>query len=330
MQSPVILQVQKITNIASPSCQQNEGGTRLLKLQLTDGYIYCNALEIKHTPQLKLVRLYLLYLMFSVLSSLSVPPGTKLKITSNVMARNGFLLLTPSVVKVLGGHVEHMVEKWKASKVGMHCIVSCFKKCLNRLSHKGVKLPEVKAPQHLYHLVKLPASDNTLPNLLTNLKASRLPSQLLSAKSKHSKNMKLGRLLKQPKRLQFNLRFTNLKDLPCPISKLVIDSSSSTISHDPTMIRNTMIDSHSTTMEVANLREGFNIILETMRDHINMNVITENHQGTDHITHNTQELQKTIHMDNLYQIFYPLHFIVGRNIFHLSHILKFPHSLNME
>jgi len=46
-----------------------------------------------------------------------MPPGTKLKITSNVMARNGFLLLTPAVVKILGGHVDHMVEKWKASKV---------------------------------------------------------------------------------------------------------------------------------------------------------------------------------------------------------------------
>ena len=49
--------------------------------------------------------------------SLSMPPGTKLKITSDVMARNGFLLLTPAVVKILGGHVDHMVEKWKASKV---------------------------------------------------------------------------------------------------------------------------------------------------------------------------------------------------------------------
>ena len=46
-----------------------------------------------------------------------MPPGTKLKITSDVIARNGFLLLTPAVVKVLGGHVDHMVEKWKASKV---------------------------------------------------------------------------------------------------------------------------------------------------------------------------------------------------------------------
>ena len=49
--------------------------------------------------------------------SLNIPPGTKLKIMANVMARNGFLLLTPAVVKVLGGHVDHMVEKWKASKV---------------------------------------------------------------------------------------------------------------------------------------------------------------------------------------------------------------------
>lgn len=49
--------------------------------------------------------------------SSSMPPGTKLKITADVIARNGFLLLTPSVVKVLGGHVDHMVEKWKASKV---------------------------------------------------------------------------------------------------------------------------------------------------------------------------------------------------------------------
>ena len=46
-----------------------------------------------------------------------MPPGTKLKITGDVMARNGFLLLTPSVVKILGGHVDQMVDKWKANKV---------------------------------------------------------------------------------------------------------------------------------------------------------------------------------------------------------------------
>ena len=56
------------------------------------------------------------YSIFS-LFSLSMPPGTKIKITSDVIARNGFLLLTSAVVKVLGGHVDHMVEKWKASKV---------------------------------------------------------------------------------------------------------------------------------------------------------------------------------------------------------------------
>ena len=57
MKAPLILQIQKISNIAVPSYHQldgNEGGVRLLKLQLTDGHTYCNALELKHTPQLKL------------------------------------------------------------------------------------------------------------------------------------------------------------------------------------------------------------------------------------------------------------------------------------
>ena len=120
----MILQIQKVTNIAVPSYQQHDGsggGIRLLKLQLTDGHTYCNALELKHAPQLKLenfsmVKKRIMMIGFCCLS-LSITPGTKLKITSDVMARNGFLLLTPAVVKVLGGHVEHMVEKWKASKV---------------------------------------------------------------------------------------------------------------------------------------------------------------------------------------------------------------------
>ena len=57
MKAPLILQMQKVNNIGVPSYHQHdgsEGGTRLLKLQLTDGHLYCNALELKHTPQLKL------------------------------------------------------------------------------------------------------------------------------------------------------------------------------------------------------------------------------------------------------------------------------------
>lgn len=118
MKAPLILQIQKVTNIAVPSYHQHDGGgVRLLKLQLTDGHVYCNALELKHTPQLKLkLSLNRIILTFAFIR-LSMPPGTKLKITSDVMARNGFLLLTPTVVKVLGGHVNHMVEKWEANKV---------------------------------------------------------------------------------------------------------------------------------------------------------------------------------------------------------------------
>ena len=56
MKAPLILQIQKVSNIAVPSYQDDGsgGGVRLLKLQLTDGHTYCNALELKHTPQLKL------------------------------------------------------------------------------------------------------------------------------------------------------------------------------------------------------------------------------------------------------------------------------------
>lgn len=60
VKAPLILQIQKVTNIAVPSYHQHDGhggGARLLKLQLTDGYTYCNALELKHTPQLKLEQL---------------------------------------------------------------------------------------------------------------------------------------------------------------------------------------------------------------------------------------------------------------------------------
>ena len=61
MKAPLILQIQKVNNIGVPSYHQHdgsEGGIRLLKLQLTDGHLYCNALELKHTPQLKLEIFY--------------------------------------------------------------------------------------------------------------------------------------------------------------------------------------------------------------------------------------------------------------------------------
>lgn len=50
-------------------------------------------------------------------SSLNTPPGTKIKLSGIVEVRNGFLLLDDSNTAVLGGEVEHLIEKWELQRV---------------------------------------------------------------------------------------------------------------------------------------------------------------------------------------------------------------------
>lgn len=50
-------------------------------------------------------------------SSLNTPPGTKVKLLGSVSVKNGFLLLDDSKMAVLGGEVEHMIEKWELQRV---------------------------------------------------------------------------------------------------------------------------------------------------------------------------------------------------------------------
>lgn len=49
--------------------------------------------------------------------SLNTPPGTKVKLLGTVQVRNGLLLLDDSKISVLGGEVDHMVEKWELQRV---------------------------------------------------------------------------------------------------------------------------------------------------------------------------------------------------------------------
>lgn len=60
----------------------------MYKFQVTDGHLVCNALEFQYIPTLPH----------------KVAPGTKIVIT-NAPTRGGYILLTPPVVKVLGGKV---------------------------------------------------------------------------------------------------------------------------------------------------------------------------------------------------------------------------------
>lgn len=47
VKGPIVLQIQKVKNVALPSTKQYHPSPsrRLLRLQLTDGHVYCSAVE---------------------------------------------------------------------------------------------------------------------------------------------------------------------------------------------------------------------------------------------------------------------------------------------
>jgi len=97
--NPIILQIQKVKNVAVPKAHENDNSStnRLLRLTLTDGKATFNALEM------------------AVIKGLDAktPPGTKIQFIDVVRNERGFLLLTPSNCRILGGRVEKLIEKWR-------------------------------------------------------------------------------------------------------------------------------------------------------------------------------------------------------------------------
>lgn len=57
--------------------------------------------------------------LFFLCFSLNTPPGTKVKLSGAVDIKNGFLLLNDSNTTVLGGEVEHLIEKWELQRVSV-------------------------------------------------------------------------------------------------------------------------------------------------------------------------------------------------------------------
>ncbi|XP_076879604.1 tudor domain-containing protein 3 isoform X2 [Brachyhypopomus gauderio] len=101
LEGPCVLQVQKIRNVAAPKeHEESQAAPRMLRLQMTDGQTMCTGLEFKHLPKI----------------SLNTPPGTKVKLVGSVPLKNGFLLLDDSNIAVLGGEVDHMMEKWELQR----------------------------------------------------------------------------------------------------------------------------------------------------------------------------------------------------------------------
>ncbi|XP_076676138.1 tudor domain containing 3 isoform X3 [Andrena cerasifolii] len=102
-QGNIVLQIQKIRNVAAPkSNEESRAAPRLLKFSLTDGRNNFQAIEVEHISSL----------------SLNTPPGTKVLIASgNLPMTHGIILLRPSyIAHVLGGKVTNLVEKWELNK----------------------------------------------------------------------------------------------------------------------------------------------------------------------------------------------------------------------
>ncbi|XP_038556832.1 tudor domain-containing protein 3 isoform X2 [Micropterus salmoides] len=101
LEGPCVLQVQKVRNISAPkNHEESQGAPRMLRLQMTDGHTTCVGLEFKHLSKI----------------SLNTPPGTKVKLLGTIQVKNGILLLDDSKISVLGGEVDHMVEKWELQR----------------------------------------------------------------------------------------------------------------------------------------------------------------------------------------------------------------------
>ncbi|KAM6178887.1 tudor domain-containing protein 3 [Rhynchocyon petersi] len=101
LEGPCVLQIQKIRNIAAPKDnEESQAAPRMLRLQMTDGHISCTAVEFNYLSKI----------------SLNTPPGTKIKLSGIIDVKNGFLLLSDSNTAVLGGEVEHLIEKWELQR----------------------------------------------------------------------------------------------------------------------------------------------------------------------------------------------------------------------
>eukprot|EP00397_Hematodinium_sp_SG-2012_P037038 GEMP01040074.1.p1 GENE.GEMP01040074.1~~GEMP01040074.1.p1 ORF type:complete len:371 (+),score=100.11 GEMP01040074.1:112-1224(+) len=99
-----LVQVMKIVDITQPAKfrEEFEGGKwRLLRIEFVDANkSKMNAIEYRQCTAL----------------SVSTPPGTKVVLGPDIQVKNGHILLEPSVIRVVGGHVEQLVNAWQVSQ----------------------------------------------------------------------------------------------------------------------------------------------------------------------------------------------------------------------
>lgn len=97
----IVLQIQKIRNISAPKAkEESQAAPRMLKLTLTDGDSYIQAIEMSS---------------INSISREKTAPGTKVLVNDATLV-SGYLLINPQNFTVLGGQVEHLYEKWLLAK----------------------------------------------------------------------------------------------------------------------------------------------------------------------------------------------------------------------
>ncbi|KAL0140808.1 DnaJ-domain-containing protein [Mucor lusitanicus] len=99
--SPLVLQVLEVRNVAMPSVNQVEH-PRLLSVTFTDG----SKKKYKGVEVLGKVDCLKLH----------TPPGTKFLVKKPIEIRDQILVLGPDMLTEIGGHVQELVQAWRAGK----------------------------------------------------------------------------------------------------------------------------------------------------------------------------------------------------------------------
>ncbi|XGW05756.1 hypothetical protein V3C99_016259 [Haemonchus contortus] len=97
LNGPVVLQLIRYRNVSQPKVKEDvRSSSDVARLSLTDGHTSTSALLLENIKGL----------------NSDTPPGTKLLITGTAPVENGFVILAPRNVMVIGGRVEKLIEKW--------------------------------------------------------------------------------------------------------------------------------------------------------------------------------------------------------------------------
>lgn len=99
--SGVVLQIINVRNVSAPKVnQESKTSPRLLQIDLTDGQTVCSGLDLEYLSAF----------------NINVAPGTKVMLKNSVKVMQGFLLLTPQNIHILGGQVQSLYEKWETNR----------------------------------------------------------------------------------------------------------------------------------------------------------------------------------------------------------------------